>query len=225
MLVAGAATVVVLGAGAVVALSGGDDRSATPISTRRSTTSTTAATTTTTTIPVSTTAVPKSADPVVALAQQYDGRYVGTFTNATFGTTGPATLELRIDPAAGTVTVDSDLEGDLFGTGSKQHRRIAGTVKLGDPNAAITTQTKAFGPVTGRLDDSLALVLTAADVPENNVRSFELVGRLRSDNTGFDATFVIQYRDGSTATGTVTVLCDPNGNRGSEVTTVCALSG
>ena len=55
--------------------------------------------------------------------------------------------------------------------------------------------------------------------------AFELIGRLRSDNTGFDATFSIVHRDGSTSVGTVTVLCDPAGARGSEVTTVCALSG
>ncbi len=224
MLIAGAAVIAVgAAAGGVLALSGGEDRAATPVAARRSTTTSTS-TTTTTTVPVPTTAVPKSADPVVALAQQYDGRYVGTFSNTTFGTSGPAILELRIDPVAGTVAVDSDFEGDLFGNGAK-NRRISGTVKLGDPNATITTQTKAFGTVTGRLDESLALILTASDVPEPTVLSFELIGRLRSDNTGFDATFTVVHRDGSTSAGTVTVLCDPAGSRGSEVATVCALSG
>lgn len=223
----GVGSVVVVGVavGGAVALSGGDEPETKAIATSRSTTSTTTAPTTTTTIPVSTTAVPKSADPVVALAQQYDGRYVGTWTNTTFGSTGPASLELRIDPTAGTATVDSEFEGDLFGNGSKEPRRITGTVQLGDPSAVVTTQTKAFGAVTGRLDESLAIVLTAPDVPEANVRSFELTGRLRSDNTGFDATFTIVHRDGSTSSGTVTVQCDPSGARGSDVTTVCALSG
>ena len=217
-------TAVGIATGGVLALSGGgDDPAVAPSPARRSTTTSTS-TTTTTTAPVATTAVPKSADPVVALAQQYDGRYVGTWTNTTFGTTGPATLELRIDPAEGTVTVDADFEGDLFGNEART-RRITGTVKLGDPNAVITTQTKAFGAVTGRLDQALAVILTAPDVPEPNVQSFELTGRLREDNTGFDATFSIQHRDGSSSTGTVTVLCDPSGQRGTEVTTVCALSG
>ena len=224
-LVGGAVVVVIgLGVGGALALSGGEDRAATPIATRRTSTSTTASTTTTT-IPVATTAVPQSTDPVVALAQQYDGLYIGTFTNTTFATSGPARLELRIDPVSGMVQVDSDFEGDLFGNGSKKLRRITGTVQLGDPSAAITTQTKAFGAVTGRLDESLAVVLTAPAVPEPKVQSFELTGRLRSDNTGFDATFTIVRKDGSTSTGTVTVLCDPSGARGSEVTTVCALSG
>lgn len=219
VVVAGIAT------GTALALSGGEERKAAPISTRRSTTTSTTASTTTTTTPVATTAVPRSTDPVVALAQQYDGRYVGTWANTTFATTGPASLELRIDPVTGTATVDSDFEGDLFGNGSTQPRRITGTVTLGDPAAVVTTQTKAFGAVTGRLDESLAIVLTAPDVPEAKVQSFELIGRLRSDLTGFDATFSIVHRDGSTSVGTVTVLCDPAGARGSEVTTVCALSG
>lgn len=224
LIVTAVVAVAAVATGAVLAASGGEDREAAPISTRRATT-TTAPSTTSTTIPVATTAVPKSTDPVVALAQQYDGRYVGTWTNTTFGTTGPAVLELRIDPVAGTATVDSDFEGDVFGNGSVQPRRITGTVTLGDPAAVVTTRTKAFGPVTGRLDESLAVVLAASDVPEAKVQSFELIGRLRSDNTGFDATFSIVHRDGSTSVGTVTVLCDPSGVRGSEVTTVCVLSG
>ena len=225
IVLAAAVAVIVAVIGAVVLAGGGSDEASAPISARSRATSTSAASTTTTTaVPVPTTAVPRSADPVVALAQQYDGRYVGTFTNTTFGTGGSATLELRIDPAAGTVTVDSEFDGDLYGLGPKVKRRIMGTVTLGDPNAAITTQTKAFGAVTGKLDNSLALILTAPDVPETKVKMFELTGRLRSDNTGFDATFTIGYRDGTTSVGTVTVLCDPSGSRGSEVTTVCALS-
>ncbi len=223
MIAGGVLVAVGVAVGAAVALSGGDTPEQQVSASSRGTTSTSTSTTTST-APVVTTAVPRSADPVVALAQQYDGRYVGTFANTTSGTTGPAVLELRIDPNAGTITVDSDFDGDLFGNGAKQ-RRISGTVKLGDPTAVISSQTKAFGTINGRLDESLALILTAPDVPEPKVKSFELIGRLRSDNTGFDATFSIVHRDGSTSVGTVTVLCDPAGARGSEVTTVCALSG
>jgi hypothetical protein len=161
---------------------------------------------------------------VVALAQQYDGRYVGTFSNTTFSTTGPASLELRIDPVANTLSVDADFDGDLFGGGAKESRRISGSVALSDPAAAITTETKAFGPVTGQLDPSLALQLTASDVPDPKVKGFLLTGRLRADNTGFDATYTVTFEDGKTAAGTVTLNCDPAGTRGSEVQTICALS-
>ncbi len=101
-------------------------------------------------------------------------------------------------------------------------RRISGTVKLGDPNAPVTTQTDAFGPVTAHLDDALALVLTADDVPGAKVKSFTLTGHLRDDLTGFDATYAVTFEDATTAEGTITVTCDPNGTRGSEVTTICA---
>lgn len=169
--------------------------------------------------------MPASDNPVVALAQQYDGRYVGTFTNTTFDTTGPATLELRIDPASGEIAVDADFDGDLFGGGAKEVRSISGKVALGsDANATITTPTKAFGPVAGHVDETLALVLTADDVPGDEVKSFTLTGRLRADNTGFDSTYQVTFEDGTTADGTVTVSCDPGGVRGSEVTTVCALT-
>jgi hypothetical protein len=208
----------------VLVVTRSDDSEPTPTAQERRTT-TTSSTTTTTTLPVSTTAVPASDNPVVALAQQYDGRYTGTFTNTTFGTTGPANLELRIDPATGSIAVDADFDGDLFGGGAKEVRRISADVPLGsDANATITTETEKFGPVSGRIDETLALVLTAEAVPGDAVGSFTLTGRLRPDNTGFDATYTVTFEDGTTADGTVTVTCDPAGIRGSEVTTVCALT-
>jgi hypothetical protein len=214
--------VVAVAAVALVVTSGGDAETA---GTRKHdrVTSTTSTTSTSTTQPVATTAVPKAPDPVVALAQQYDGRYVGTFTNTTFETTGSAELELRIDPATGALRTDAEFDGDLFGGDAKLVRRISGTVTLGNPNAPVTTQTEAFGAVTGRLDDALALVLTADDVPGAKVKGFALTGHLRDDLTGFDATYSVTFEDGATAEGTITVTCDPNGTRGSEVTTICAL--
>ena len=178
----------------------------------------------TTEVTTSTTVVPRSSDPIVALAQQYDGRYVGTFTNTTFSTTGPASLELRIDPIDGDATFDSDFDGDIFGKGNKSVRRLSGTIKLRDTNAVVEKNTKSFGIVTGRLGNDLSLIFDADNVPDDQVKSFTLTGRLRSDNTGFDATFTVGFRDGTSATGIVTLACDPTGNRTSEVTTVCAMT-
>jgi len=222
-IVAGGVLVIVVVAALLLTRAGDTEA----VSTARRTTSssiTPSSTTTTSTLPVATTVVPRAANPVVALAQQYDGRYVGTFTNTTFSTTGPASLELRIDPATNEMAIDADFDGDLFGGGAKESRRISGTVALGDPTATVTTETKAFGPVTGQIDPSLAVVLTAAEVPDAKVKAFTLIGRLRSDSTGLDATYTVTFKDGKTAEGTITLNCDPQGTRGSEVTTVCALS-
>jgi len=219
-LIVGASVVgAVLVVGAVaVALGGGGDEP-TKQASRSTRTSTTSSTTTT--LAVATTVVPRSTNPVVALAQQYDGYYEGTFTNTTFGTDGSATLELRIDPAAGTMQVTSDLDGDVFGGGAKEIRQIKATIKLGDPNASTTTDTKSFGKVTGRIDPSLAIVLTAADVPDPKVLSFELTGRLRDDRTGFDATYHVVFEDQQTADGVLTLTCATNQQRPSEVSTLC----
>jgi hypothetical protein len=80
----------------------------------------------------------------------------------------------------------------------------------------------AFGSVTGRLGNGLSIVLSAPNVPDAKVKTFELTGTLRSDTRGFDATFTVGFRDGRTAKGTVTVLCAPQGQRPSQVTTLCA---
>lgn len=209
-------TVVLIG-GIAVALGGGDGK------TERSApkTTSTSTSTTSTTLAVPTTVVPKSDNLVVALAQQYDGYYEGTFTNTTFGNDGPATLLLRIDPVANTMTVTSDLDGDVFGGGAKEIRQIKTTIELGDPNAAVATDTVAFGQVSGRIDPSLALILTAPDVPGAEVASFELIGHLRDDRTGFDATYSVIFEDGSTADGTVTVTCSTKKQRPNEVQTLC----
>jgi hypothetical protein len=209
----------VLAAGVlVVALSGGgggETKQASRV-TRSTTTSTTS-----TTVPTSTTVVPRSADPVVALAQQYDGYYEGTFSNTTFGTEGTTALLLRVDPVANTMEVTSDFDGDVFGGGAKEVRQIKATIALGDPTGAIATETKAFGQVTGIIDPTLAVVLTAADVPGDAVASFELTGRLRDDLNGFDATYHVVFEDGSTADGVLTVLCSAERQRPNEVQTLC----
>lgn len=190
-------------------------------STRVSSTTSSSSSTTTTAVPVSTTVVPRSSNPVVALAQQYDGYYTGTWSNATSGQTGAATLELRIDPA-GTIAIGATFDGDFFGSGTKLPRTIAANVTIGDPAAAVVTKTDAFGEVTGRIDPSLAVVLEAPAVPDSKVKAFTMTGRLREDQTGFDATYTVTYKDGRTAQGTVTTTCAPERQRPSEVATLCA---
>jgi hypothetical protein len=214
--------VVVIGATAVavVAVVGGSSTS--PKATSRRSPPTSASSTTSTSSVTATTLIPRSSNPAIALAQQYDGQYVGTFSNTTFQTTGPATLDLRVDPNSGVLAATVDLNGDLFGGGAKQVRRIDATVTLGGSSSTLVTHTSAFGPVTGKLGNGFSIVFTALSVPDPKVKTFELSGTLRSDTRGFDATFTVGFRDGRTALGTVTVLCAPQGQRPSQVTTVCA---
>jgi hypothetical protein len=216
---AGAAAALAV-AGSVAALSGGTSQA------RRGgrhapTSTSTASTTAPSTGPTTTSVVPRSSNPVVALAQQYDGLYIGTFTNTTYHTSGTATLEARIDPTAGLLHVSLSLTGDLFGGGGKQVRHVTGTIQLGDPNAPVSMQTDSFGPVTGRLS-GFSLVLTADNVPDPKVKTFQLNGSLRGDLKGFDATFTVGFRDGHTAQGVASVLCAVTGQRPSQVPTICA---
>ena len=208
----------------LVVTNGGDDEHASTAPRVTRTSSSSSSSSTTTTLPVATTAVPKSPDPVVALAQQYDGRYVGTFTNNTFRTTGGVSLELRIDPTKGELSSNTDFDGDLFGGGAKEVRRISSTVKLGDPNAAITTQTKAFGPVTGRLDENLQLVLSGRR-PRREGQELHAHGepaggphRVRRDLHGHVRG---RFHRGRHHHGVVR----SDGARGNEVETISALSG
>jgi hypothetical protein len=219
----GALAAVGLVVGTVVLITREDEPSTAPAArSDRATTSSTLSTTTTTFV-VPSTPVPRSSNPVVALAQQYDGYYTGTWQNSTSGTTGPASLELRIDPNANTLATATQLDGDFFGGGASEFGRLEATINIGDPTAPVTVQTERLGAVTARLDGSLALVVEALDVPDNNVKSFTLRGGLRADMKGFDSTFAITFENGSTAEGTIAVTCSPERQRPSQVTTLCSL--
>jgi hypothetical protein len=225
MVVSASAAVILVAVGVAAVLgvfSGGSSRATKATSRRVPVTVPTTGTTPTTQPPTGSGVIPKSSNPVVALAQQYDGRYVGMFTNTTFHTTGPATLDVSVNPNSGVLTAAVELNGDLFGGGAKIVRRIDGTVTLGDPNATVVvSHTSTFGPVTGKLGAGTSIVLTAPNVPDTRVKTFELTGTLRTDVPGFDATFTVGFRDGRTAQGVVTVLCAPQGQRASQVITVC----
>jgi hypothetical protein len=225
------AVIVVVLLTVVILVTGGGSGSGDSTAARKTTTSSapttstsSAATTTvapdTSTVPP--TAVPKSSNPVVALAQQYDGVYGGQFQNRTANTNGAAQLTLRVDPATSKMTVEVGFDGDLFGSGAAAPRTISATIDLGNPNQATTTQTQEFGPVTGKLEGT-SVVLDAPSVPGNSANTFRLRGNLVSK--GFDATYTAGFRDGHTTNGTVAVRCASTGQRPSEVTTVCSLPG
>jgi hypothetical protein len=158
----------------------------------------------------------------VALAQQYDGVYSGRFQNRTANTVGDAELTLRVDPATSKMAVTVAFSGDLFGSGSPAPRTINSTIDLGNPNVATTTQTDAFGPVTGKLEGT-SVVLDAPQVPRGAASTFRLRGNLVSK--GFDATYTAGFPDGHSTDGTVSVRCAATGQRPSQVTTVCSLPG
>ncbi len=169
-----------------------------------------------------TTVVPKSPDPVVALIQEYDGAYHGTWTNSTAHTTGAVALQLRVDPGTSLLTVTAMFNGDLFGQATPKQRVLTAKADLGNPKAAVANQTTDFGPVTGHLDSSASIVLDAPKVPDAGVTGFTLTGGSNADSSGFVATFVITLDDGSTSHGTMTVSCASSGQRASEVPTICS---
>jgi len=51
--------------------------------------------------------------------------------------------------------------------------------------------------------------------------SFELIGRLRDDRSGFDATYHVVFEDQQTADGVLSVVCATRNQRTSEVPTLC----
>ncbi len=220
LLLIGAAGLLLVGGGvAALTLSGGGPSTPAARRTRRPVVT---APTPVTTSPGPTTVVPRSVGPERGARPAVRRRLRRDVRQRDRAHVGHGHLELRIDPTAGTLGVNLALTGDLYGAGaSTQVHAIQGTIQLGNPTAPVVMQTQNFGKVTGQLS-GLSIVLTAAHVPDPQVRTFQLSGQLRSDHKGFDATFMVGYRDGRTAQGTASVFCSVSGNRPSQVGTICA---
>lgn len=123
---------------------GGGNTSTTPPTT--TTTATTVPSTTTTSVP-STTVDPIAAR--VAAASALAGEYTGTWSNTTFGSTGSVTAVVTVDATAGTVTIDLDLGGTVFGAADPDPTVITFDLAGGGPYSGAN---EVFGEFTLRTD-------------------------------------------------------------------------
>lgn len=159
----------------------------------------------TTTVPVPTsptTAAPTTTtiDPTpyrLNLATIFAGEWVGSWENATYGTTGPLAAALAVDAEDLSATLTLDLGGEVFGGGDPAPFEM--TIDL----AAAPPYT-AFSPVLGSLSLIMgvdgAFTLETLDVPAAGVASFRASGRATS--AGITLDYTVGLEDGSAAAGT-----------------------
>lgn len=129
------------------------------------------------------------------VASRFVGLWVGTWTNLTLNTSGPARLAVESDGdvLAGTI----DLDGDVFGAGDPPAQTFVASI--GGGTAVLPTQTSnVFGQVGGQLTADGNLTASISDVPPGLVRQVDIVGVWLSTSLEIDAT--LTYASGSPPT-------------------------
>jgi hypothetical protein len=169
----------------------------TPPPTTTAAPTTTTAAPTTTLAPTTTTTTAATDAPLLAVVQGFSGEWAGTWTNTTFGSTGPAdaTLEVLDD---GSIVATIDLGGSVFGQADPDEERWI--VNLADLAQPVIVQSATFGEITLIVSIEGAR-LTAVDVPADGIANFQLDARF-DVGPRIIGTYIVGFDDGSIAEGT-----------------------
>ncbi len=145
-----------------------------------------------------------SPDPLAALAF-FEGTYTGSWTNQTFGSTGPITVVVKLDRAAGTVSLTLTLGGNVFGMPAPAPETVS--FKPTPPPLMYSGRSAIFGDVTASLSlgtSGADFVLHGENVPASRVGKFDAKGTI-SDPRQISLTYVVTFKDGSTANGIASI--------------------
>jgi hypothetical protein len=128
----------------------------------------------------------------MAAVDQFAGTYKGTWTNTTFGSTGPAEVQVTVDDAKGTIELKMTLGGNVFGQPSPAPETLTATITPGQP---ISFTSKTFGPTTISFDPAtMALTFTSNDVPSMRVKTFVATATIADPKT-IELAYTVGFRD------------------------------
>ncbi|MEX1207084.1 MAG: hypothetical protein WEE36_00550 [Acidimicrobiia bacterium] len=183
----------------------GDDDTASTTSAPAATTTTAAPASTTTGAPATTTTEAPATTVVddgtaarVAAAQALEGEYEGEWNNTTFGSTGPVTASIVVDPDAALATFTLDLGGNVFGAADPDPFTVEIDLSQEGPYQ-FTTELMGDGEFT--MTDGIIL-FTAFSIDQLTGASMEVEGTVNA--SGWDLFYTILNPAGSTfAEGTV----------------------
>jgi len=159
-------------------------------------------TTEATTVEETTTAV-SEAQLAVMMAQALVGDYTGEWSDTTYGSSGSIEAEVSVDAATATVTVDVDLGRFVFGMGDPPAETL--TFEIGG-EPPLTGTSAVVGDLTldVAVDDTFELVADAVPGPSGRITALTVAGSIGADG-GIEGDYVVQFNDGTTAEGTVSV--------------------
>ncbi|HEU5287032.1 MAG TPA: hypothetical protein VFV20_01390 [Candidatus Limnocylindria bacterium] len=130
-----------------------------------------------------------------------DATFTGTWTNQTFGSTGGATMAVKVDRAALTLGVTLTLTGNVFGTAAPAPETF--TLPINAAGATYTGKSKTFGDVTATLKADGTFTFRGENVPSNRVKGIDGSGTWTT--SGINFTYNVALSDGSAAKGVVSL--------------------
>jgi hypothetical protein len=131
-----------------------------------------------------------------AVVDQFEGTYSGTWTNTTFGSTGPASVQVRVRHAESAVEITLTLGGNVFGQPSPAPETLSATITAGQP---LSFTSKTFGPTTVTFDAAtMKLTFTSNDVPSARVKTFVATATITDPKT-IDLAYDVTFRDATPA--------------------------
>ncbi len=161
-------------------------------------TSATVAAAATTAPPTAAPATAKPATPAPTLATRFDeGRYAGTWTNTTFGSTGAAAIDVKFDKTAFTAAITLTLGGNVFGAPAPAPETF--TFPITPNGVSSTVKSKTFGDFTVTLNAGKATF--KGDNVSARVKTFEGTGTYAAGVITIN--YTVTLSDGSKAQGVV----------------------
>jgi hypothetical protein len=161
-------------------------------------TAATAAAAPTTAAPTVAATTAKPATPVPTLATTFDeGRYAGTWTNTTFGSTGSAAIDVKFDRTAFTAAITLTLGGNVFGAPAPAPETF--TFPITPAGVSSTAKSKTFGDFTVTLNAGKATF--KGDNVSARVKTFEGTGTYAAGVITIN--YAVTLSDGSKAQGVV----------------------
>lgn len=128
----------------------------------------------------------------------YVGNWVGSWHNNTFGSSGPATLAVALDPTSTQMTWTIALQGNVFGGAAPPPETFTGTVSTG--GITLSGTSVSFGKLLLNIDLNGVVTGSGTNVNSPNVSRLVFSGTWTAG--GFSLTYTATLNAGGTATGT-----------------------
>ena len=140
--------------------------------------------------------------------------YIGTWNNATFGSSGPARLTTTL--TGSTFTANFDLDngpgGIVFGQPvDPGPLLISGTIGSGGTLSSVSATPNphaVYGPMTIAAPDIANMTINMTDIPAAGLTTGQIIGGRQSGGT-FLFNYTVNFASGGGAAGTVTMRVVP----------------
>ncbi len=144
-------------------------------------------------------ATSEAEDPRRVALEDGAGTYSGTWTNTTFGSSGPMEMVIAVDGEE--VVFDVDLGGSVFGQGDPDPE--SARISIDELLAGGTIESAVFGPLSMTIDAATGtMTMTAEAVPAGGIAAFESTVTPSGADSG-EGTYLVTFDDGTTAEGLV----------------------